>query len=99
MGNGFKTFMKETGSIGKSFMDMAKKNSENSALDPKTQELAYIAVLSAVRLISGLEFHVKSAKELGATKEEVKSAVLVGLPAVGIIATEAMDVALKSYDD
>lgn len=98
MGNGFGAFTKESGSIGKSFMDMAMKNSENSALDPKTQELAYIAVLSAVRLLSGIEFHVKSAKKLGTTKKEVKSAILVGLPEVGIIATESMDIALKSYD-
>ena len=80
-------------------MDMSKLHSENSALDKKTNELAYISVLSAVRLIDGIAFHVKLAKRLGATRDEVKSAVLVGLPAVGIIATESLSIALTSYDE
>ena len=53
-------------------MDMVMKSSECNALDRKTQELAYIAVLTAVRLTGGIDFHVKSAKQLGATKEEIK---------------------------
>ena len=93
----FLTFMNESGSIGTDFMEMAMKASR--ALDKKTAELAYIAVLSAVRLTSGLPFHVRSAKALGATREEVKSAVLVGLTAVGLTVVEALPIALQNYDE
>lgn len=50
-------------------------------------------------MISGINFHVKSAKELGASKEEIKSAVLVGLPAVGITVIDALEAALHAYDE
>lgn len=95
----FRMFMSEGGPIGAAFMEMVAKTSQASALDRKTDELAYIAVLSAIRLLGGLPFHVKSAKSLGATREEIKSAVLVGLPAVGLAVTEALPIALLSYDE
>lgn len=49
-------------------------------------------------MISGLDFHVKSAKESGAGRNEVKSAVLVGLPVVGITLTDALKAAPDAYD-
>lgn len=99
MTNEYEIFLQETNGVGQNFMDMVINSSERSALDRKTQELAYIAVLTAVRLTGGIDFHVKSAKQLGATKEEIKSAVLVALPAVGISILEALETALNSYDD
>ncbi len=97
--NSFEAFMKESGAVGPAFMEMVMKASEGSALDKKTAELAYIAVLAAVRLLGGLPFHVKSAKALGATREEIISTVLTGIPAVGLIVTEALPVALQSFDE
>ena len=55
-------------------------------------------MLSAVGMTGGLGFHVTSLKKLGATREEVRSAVLVGLPAVGMTAIEALGAALDAYD-
>ena len=75
------------------------KQSEASALDRKTHELAYISVLAAIRMTGGLNFHVKSAKELGASRDEVKSAVLVGLPVAGITLVDALETALSAYDE
>jgi len=43
-------------------------------------------------------FHIKHAKNLGATREEVISAILVGLPAAGHVVTQVLPVALESYD-
>lgn len=97
--NSFSLFMTETPEAGKAYMDMVMKQSQASALDKKTHELAYISVLSAIRMTSGLNFHVKSAKELGATRDEVKSAVLVGLPVSGITLVDALEVALNAYDE
>lgn len=69
-----------------------------SALDRRTGELAYIAVLAALRLTTGIPFHVASAKKLGATREDVASAVLVGLPAAGTAVIQSLPIALEAYD-
>lgn len=69
-----------------------------SALDKKTVHLAYLAVLAGLRLESGVPFHVKLAKAAGASRDEVISAVLVGLPAAGIGVTAALPAAIDAYD-
>lgn len=66
--NEFSLFMAETLEVGQAYMEMVKKNAQASSLDKKTQELAYIAVLSAIRMTGGLNFHVKSAKAQGRHK-------------------------------
>ncbi|MCR6688494.1 carboxymuconolactone decarboxylase family protein [Cellulomonas sp.] len=67
-----------------------------SALDARTQALAYVAVLAAVGNHSGIPFHVDQAVRHGATRAEVVSAVLVGLPAAGITVTAALPAALAA---
>lgn len=89
----------QAGEVGDTFLDMILKESETSALDPKTHELAYLAVLTATRIERGIMMHAKEAKKLGATREEVKSAVLVALPAVGFPAIMGLKIALSSYDE
>lgn len=97
--NAFLTFMKEAPEQSKAWMETVKKLDSASTLDSKTEELAYIAVLASNRLESGLPFHVKHAKELGATREEIISAVLIGLPAVGNVVIQALPIALDAYDN
>jgi alkylhydroperoxidase/carboxymuconolactone decarboxylase family protein YurZ len=69
-----------------------------SALDKKTEGLAYLAVLAAMRLESGVPFHVTLAKQAGASREEVISAILVGLPAAGNVVTRSLPIAIEAYD-
>jgi AhpD family alkylhydroperoxidase len=69
-----------------------------SALDRKTAELAYLAVLAVLRLESGVPFHVQEAKAAGASREEIISAILVGLPAGGNIVTQVLPTAIAAYD-
>jgi alkylhydroperoxidase/carboxymuconolactone decarboxylase family protein YurZ len=69
-----------------------------SALDDKTAALAYLAVLAALRFESGIPFHVQTARRAGATREEVVSAILIGLPAAGLGVTQALPAALTAYD-
>jgi alkylhydroperoxidase/carboxymuconolactone decarboxylase family protein YurZ len=70
----------------------------SSALDAKTAHLAYLAVLAALRLESGVPFHTQLAKRSGASRDEVISAVLVGLPAAGNAVTQVLPAALAAYD-
>ncbi len=55
--------------------------------------------MAAARLDSGLPFHVKMAKMHGATRDEVISAVLIGLPAVGNVVTASLPAVLEAYDE
>lgn len=69
-----------------------------SALDKKTEALTYLATLAATGNISGIPFHVLSAKAQGASRQEVVSAILVGLPAAGATVISSLPAALEAYD-
>ncbi len=97
--NAFQAFLSQAPGQAKAWMDAVKGLDEASALDRKTEELAYLAVLASQRLTSGIPFHVASARAAGATREEVISAVLIGLPAVGNTVIEALPVAIAAFDE
>jgi len=94
----FAVFRQEAPAQAQAWMQMAQALDEASALDKKTEELAYIAVLAATGNTSGVPFHVLSAKSQGASRQEVLSAVLLGLPAAGATVIGALPVALEAYD-
>ena len=78
----FQAFAQEAPQHQQAWSEAVQALGAASALDDKTAALAYLAVMAAARLDSGLPFHVKMAKMHGATRDEVISAVLIGLPAV-----------------
>lgn len=94
----FQAFMKEGPQHAQAWMSAVQGLSKASALDEKTRALAYLAVLAALRLESGVPFHVVHAKEVGASREEIISAILVGLPAAGHVVTQVLPAALRAYD-
>jgi alkylhydroperoxidase/carboxymuconolactone decarboxylase family protein YurZ len=96
--NAFQVFASEAPEYQQAWMEMIMKLGQQSALDKKTGQLAYIAVLAAIGLTSGIPFHVQMAKNAGASREEIISAVLTGLPAAGHIVTQALPVALQTFD-
>ena len=97
--NAFQTFMQSAPQHAQAWGAMTLGLANASALDKKTSALAYLAVLAALRLESGIPFHAQSARQAGATREEVISAILVGLPAAGHVVTQALPIALAAYDD
>jgi alkylhydroperoxidase/carboxymuconolactone decarboxylase family protein YurZ len=96
--NAFQTFMQEAPGHAQAWGSMVQGVAQASALDAKTEELAYLAVLAALRMESGIPFHVHSAKQAGASRDEVISAILVGLPAAGHSVTQVLPAALAAYD-
>lgn len=94
----FEAFFKEAPQHAQAWMQAVQALDGASALDKKTEELAYVAVLAALRLNGGIPFHVESAKAHGATREEVISAVLLGLPAAGNGVVQSLPVALEAFD-
>jgi len=95
----YEIFTKEAPEISKAWHNFIMELGNSSKLDKKTHSLAYLAVLSAVGLQSGIPFHVKMAKANGASRDEVISAVLVGIPAVGNIVTSNVSIAAQAYDE
>jgi alkylhydroperoxidase/carboxymuconolactone decarboxylase family protein YurZ len=95
----FQLFLKESPQHAQPWLTAVRGLSEASALNEKTHALAYLAVLAALRLESGVLYHVAHAKEVGASRDEVISAILVGLPAAGIGVTQVLGAALRAYDE
>ena len=95
----FLAFNEEASAHARAWMAGVRGLDEATALDKKTEELAYLAVLAAMRMESGVPFHVASAKQAGATREEVIGAVLVGLPAAGQGVISSLPAALAAYDE
>jgi alkylhydroperoxidase/carboxymuconolactone decarboxylase family protein YurZ len=94
----FQTFMTEAPAQAQAWATLCRELEQANALDQKTGELAYLAVLAALRLESGVPFHVKMAKRAGASREEVISAILAGLPAVGHVVVQTLPAAVAAYD-
>jgi alkylhydroperoxidase/carboxymuconolactone decarboxylase family protein YurZ len=96
--NAFQTFMTNAPKHSQAWMAAVQGLDSASSLDKKTEHLAYLAVLAAMRLESGVPFHTQLAKQAGASREEVISAILVGLPAAGNGVTQSLPTALAAYD-
>ena len=96
--NAFQLFFTEAPEHAKAWGTAVQNLGAASALDKKTSALAYLAVLAVLRLESGIPFHTQTAKDAGATREEVISAILLGLPAAGHQITQALPAALTAYD-
>jgi 4-carboxymuconolactone decarboxylase len=94
----FQVFLSQASKHAQAWMTAVQGLDEASALDKKTEELAYLAVLAAVGLESGIPFHVQMAKAAGATRDEVIGAVLIGLPAAGQVVIRSLPAALRAFD-
>lgn len=98
MSEGFNILFRERPAVMQAWLNADKVIGEQSALDAKTAELAYLAVLAALGLELGIAFHAGEAKRLGASRDEVISAVLVGLPAAGNRVIEAISEAVRPFE-
>ena len=94
----FEAFGRETPEHARAWMQATEALGEASALDDKTLHLAYIAVLAAVGAETGMPFHAALARAAGASRDEVASAVLVGLQPAGHTVIASLPAALAGFD-
>ena len=87
---GFEQFMKNTSGVCPAFANEVMKLNEVSALDKKTHDLAYISVLVTTKMYGGLPFHIEQAKQHGASIDEIKSAILLPMPIIGLQVADAL---------
>lgn len=94
----FQAFLSEAPEHAAAWMKAARDLGQASALDEKTSALAYLSVLAALRMESGVPLHVALAKNAGATRAEVISAILIALPAAGNQVVQSLPAALAAFD-
>jgi 4-carboxymuconolactone decarboxylase len=94
----FQAFMSEAPEHAKAWLGATRGLDQACQLDKKTEALAYLAVLAAMRLTSGVSFHVQQARTAGASRQEIIGAILVGLPAAGHCVIQSLPVALEAFD-
>jgi alkylhydroperoxidase/carboxymuconolactone decarboxylase family protein YurZ len=94
----FQLFLTEAPAHAEAWMTTVQRLSDASSLDEKTRALVYIGILAALRLESGLPFHVAHAQRLGATRSDVISAILTGLPAAGMAVVAALPAVMRGLE-
>ena len=78
MSPGFYTVMREAPETLQAWLQADKVTQEHSALDGKTAELAYLAVLAALGMEKGIAFHSAEAKRLKIETRQQRHVVLSG---------------------
>jgi len=97
--NAFFAFQNEAPQHAQAWMNCVQGLAAATALDEKTKELAYLAILAVLRLESGIPFHVQAAKKAGAKRDEIISAILLGLTPAGHSVTQVLPTAIAAYDE
>src|SRR5262245_28507898 len=84
--------------IGK-FRELVAAQNSTGGLDPKTRELVIIGIMTAHRNTRAVKAHVITARNKGATRDEVIGAVMMNLHLSGLSTiTECLPVALEALD-
>ena len=97
--NPLETFQKEAPEVAKAFDDLIEALKSAPGLDPKTKQLIYIGIKSSLGDETAIYYHVAMAKKLGATREEIKSAILITLSVCGLKGVvTCLQTALEVYD-
>lgn len=95
----FKTFLNEAPEHANAWGKMTSELNNANILDNKTKALVYIGILAALGIENGIPYHVESAKNAGASKEEVIHAALMALPPAGHKVTQVLPLIVESYEE
>jgi AhpD family alkylhydroperoxidase len=97
--NFFEVWGKESPETLKSFMDFAGNMKNQVGLDEKTFQLIYIALQAQNGAVGSVAGHTAFAKKAGATRKEVRGAVLTTLM-LGINGVaDCLVAAMQAYDN
>ena len=93
-------FAEETPDLHKAFFGLADNLRDNGGLDAKTFQLVYIGIKAAAGQTGSVAAHTGYAKKAGATREEVRGAVMISLMTNGVDGIAAcLAAALNAYDN
>ena len=98
--NIFELWAQEAPETQKAFFGLSQALMGAGGLDEKTWQLIYIGIQSTRNEVDSVAGHAAFAKKAGATREEVRDAVLISLMVSGIGGINAcLARALESYDN
>lgn len=98
--NPLKVFMDETPEVAHGFDILMKSLDKTNGLDRKTKQLIYIGIQATLGDVEPIKFRVPMTKEAGATREEVKNAILLTLTVCGLKGViSCLPTAMKTYDE
>ncbi|RMG81780.1 MAG: carboxymuconolactone decarboxylase family protein [Bacteroidetes bacterium] len=79
----FRKFSKDHPAIAKAYFELGEAVHQAGPLDDKTRALVKIAISGASRQEGGFHAHVRKARLLGLSKEEIQHVALLALPTLG----------------
>jgi AhpD family alkylhydroperoxidase len=82
--NPYEVFQKECPDLARSFNNLVETQRSLEGLDSKTKQLINIAIQTANSNPIGVKLHAQMARQKGATREEVKGAVVMNLHLSGL---------------
>lgn len=92
--------MKESPEVAEAFHGLIEALRDTRGLEAKTQQLIYIALKAAEGDATAIRYHVPMAKKAGASRDEIKDAILITLTVGGLKGvTSCLPTALESFDD
>jgi len=84
--------------VAEAIINLRKSIMESSALDPKTANLVTVGIATAIKNQDALLGHIQLAKQAGASRDEVVSAILLAIPSGGVpAALAALPLAWENY--
>lgn len=97
--NTLEVFQKEAPEVAKAFNGLIEALKDTTGLDAKTKQLIYIGIKSTMGDATAIYYHVQMAKELGATREEIRDTILITLSVCGLQGVAScLPAALDIYD-
>jgi alkylhydroperoxidase/carboxymuconolactone decarboxylase family protein YurZ len=93
-------FMKESPQVAEAFHGLIAALRDTRGMDAKTQQLIYIALKASEGDATAIHYHVPMAKNAGASRDEVKDAILITLTVGGLKGVAScLPTALEAYDN
>jgi len=77
-------FANEAPAVATAFNNLVDALRQTNGLDEKTKHLIYIAMKAGTGDTTAVYYHVPMAKQLGATRDEIKDAILLTLTVYGL---------------
>lgn len=98
--NSLQVFIEEAPEIQKAYAGFIKSLIMDQGLDAKTKQLIYIGMKMIADDERAVKMHVPMAKTAGATRDEVKFTVLLGLSVIGLKAvSKYLPLVLEVFDN
>lgn len=97
--NALDTFRTEVPEVAQAFDSLIDSLINTDGLDAKTKQLLYIGLKASAGDATAVVFHAQMAKSLGATRKEVRDAIVLTLSVCGLVGVATcLQPALEAYD-